>query len=204
MIHPTHSTSFPPFRSLQLHTHFIIAAPLSSLHLHLPLHIQLLCSSSLSLQFTSPNNHMSCSPSSTVRCSTMIWPSRYAGPLPARASWCNWLPNWVSSALHSPPFYTEMSLPRTWQRRYTSIRSMHWPIKLVEPKWRVNWDWLASWLRWEALNRSLKLLIFLFSIVYANQLNRCPLHIVVGSVSMQRSVVEGVVPISNYLSMIIK
>lgn len=99
MIHPTHSTSFPPFRSLQLHTHFIIAAPLSSLHLHLPLHLQLLCSSSLSLQFTSPNNHMSCSPSSTVRCSTMIWPSRYAGPLPARASWCNWLPNWVSSAL---------------------------------------------------------------------------------------------------------
>lgn len=74
--------------SLQLH-----------FHLHLPLHLQLLCSSSLSLQFTSPNNHMSCSPSSTVRCSTMIWPSRYAGPLPARASWCNWLPNWVSSAL---------------------------------------------------------------------------------------------------------
>lgn len=28
----------------------------------------------------------------------MIWPSRCAGPLPARASWCNWLPNWVSSA----------------------------------------------------------------------------------------------------------
>lgn len=85
-----------PFRSLQLHTHFIIAAPLSSpcpsTH-----SISSSCAPLASLQFTSPNNHMSCSPSSTVRCSTMIWPSRCAGPLPARASWCNWLPNWVSS-----------------------------------------------------------------------------------------------------------
>lgn len=42
------------------------------------------------------------------------------------------------------------------------------------------------------------------SIVYANQLNRCPLYVVVGRASMRRSVEEGVVPISNYLSMIIK
>lgn len=31
------------------------------------------------------------------RCSTTIWHSRFAGRWPARASWSNWWPNWVSS-----------------------------------------------------------------------------------------------------------